>query len=424
MPPDDLTGQLLHVTAERVAHGGHVVARHEGRVVFVRHALPGEQVVCQVTAGDSGDRFLRADAVTILEASPHRVEPPCRYAGPGGCGGCDWQHAALAYQRELKAEVVGEQLRRLGGVTGPAGQVTVRPVPGDADGVRWRTRMDFAVDADGRAGLRRHRDNAVVPLTDCLIAHPAIAESGIFERRFQGARALRAIVTGDGVRVRPDPALDAEPVPAVVERVRWPGGEATFEVAEDGFWQVHPGAPTTFVAEVLDRLRPRPGERVLDLYAGAGLFTVPLADAVGESGKVVAVEGDATAVRHGERNTVGHPQVSWVRGDVARVLRTPPRPGRSSGGRSGRRPPPVPGRADLVVLDPPRKGAGAQVVAQVVARHPRLLAYIACDPASLGRDVRTFAGAGYRLVSAVAFDAFPMTHHVETIAVFGPATGS
>ncbi len=185
-------GELVEVTTEGVAQGGWCVARPPGLpVIFVRHALPGERVMARVTEVTS--TFARADAVEILAASPDRVEPPCPVARPGGCGGCDWQHAALPAQRALKAAVVGEQLRRLAGIDR---EVTVEPMPGDdgpqggRNGLGWRTRVQFAVDADGMAGLRAHRSHEVIDIGDCLIAHPGIRDLEI-PRRQLGRRECR-----------------------------------------------------------------------------------------------------------------------------------------------------------------------------------------------------------------------------------------
>ena len=224
------------MVVERIAHGGHCVARLHatdgpGRVVFVRHALPGERVVVEITEGTDGDRFWRGDAVEVPEPSPDRVEAPCPYAGPGRCGGCDLQHVALGRQRGLKAEVVREQLTRLAGLDV---EVVVEPVPGDEDGLRWRTRQRYVELPGGARGMRKHRSHEVVEVDDCLIA-------GV---------ATDHVVHG---------------VP--------------FEVEDDGFWQVHPGAPSVLVDTVLDLLVPRPGESALDLYAGVGLFSRFLADA-------------------------------------------------------------------------------------------------------------------------------------------------
>ena len=358
-------GERFTVEVGPVAHGGHFVARlpeGEGsRVVFVRHALPGETVEIEVTEGGEGDRFWRADAVSVVTASPDRVEPPCPYAGPDACGGCDFQHVTLPAQRELKGAVVREQLARLAGLDL---DVTVEPVPGDENGLRWRTRHRYVELPDGRRGMRKHRSHEVVPVDDCLI------------EAVPGGRA-------------PD-----SPAAEVVETRH---GTRRFTRAAAGFWQVHPGAPRVLVESVLDLLAPRQGESVLDLYAGVGLFAGFLAHAVGPTARVVAVEADRGACQHARHNL--GPDAEVATGPVDRVLAASYR-----------------NDFDLVVLDPPREGAKRQVVEQVVDRSPRAVAYVACDPAALARDVAIFAEHGYRLRALRAFDLFPMTHHVECVA--------
>src|SRR6266568_9177836 len=178
-------GTLVELTVSDVAHGGWCVAREAGgRVVFVRHALPGERVRARITGTTA--KFARAEAVEIITASPDRVTPPCAHARPGGCGGCDWQHASLAAQRRLKASVIAQQLRRIAGLDR---EVTVEPLPGDEDGLGWRTRVRFAVRPDGLAGLRRHRSHAIVDVGTCPIAHPLVNEIGITGRRWAGAES-------------------------------------------------------------------------------------------------------------------------------------------------------------------------------------------------------------------------------------------
>src|SRR6516165_1008114 len=175
-------GEAVEVTTEDVAQGGWCVARPLGLpVLFVRHALPGERVVARVTEVTS--RFARADAVEIRAPSPDRVAAPCPYAHPGGCGGCDWQHASLPAQRALKAAVVRQQLRRIAGIER---DVTVEPVPGDHYGLGWRTRVKFAVGRDGVAGLRRHRSHEIMPISDCLIAHPLVEAAAVTGQRWPG----------------------------------------------------------------------------------------------------------------------------------------------------------------------------------------------------------------------------------------------
>ena len=411
---ESLVGSRWTVEVGGVAHGGHCVARHEGRVVFVRHALPGERVVALVTEGNDGDSFVRADAVEVLEASPDRVAAPCRFAGPGLCGGCDFQHVDVEAQRRLKADVVREQFARVARM--PDVDVEVRPVPGDADGLRWRTRVEFAVDAEERAGLRAHRSREVVRIDDCLIATEGVIASGVLDTEWEGCASVDVIdaVHPDEPVLVPVPAgaegkgtdwseTPKGPVGGLVgELVRQGDWEGEYVVAARGFWQVHPGAASTFLSRVVDLLGAGPGDRVLDLYAGSGLFTMRLGELVERDGVVLGVEGDAVAVANGERNTEHLANVEWRAARVDRELRSLVRQGVT---------------ADLAVLDPPRTGAGKEVMALLAQVAPRRVVYVACDPAALARDVRQAAEHGYTMTSLEGWDAFPMTHHVECIAV-------
>ncbi|MFZ1285474.1 MAG: TRAM domain-containing protein, partial [Candidatus Phosphoribacter sp.] len=262
---ESLVGTVIEVEVGSVAHGGFCVARHEGRVVFVRHTMPGERVRARVTEGGTENRFLRADAVEILTAAAERVDPRCRHAGPGGCGGCDWQHVSLPAQRELKAAVVEEQLRRLAGLERP---VRVEALPGDDSGFHWRTRMEFAVGPDGRAGLRPHRSHAVLPITECPIAHPDLLTTDVLGQDWTGERALDVVVADSGTVVVPVPSGGSGPeITQLVAADRWSG---ELRLAARGFWQVHPSAAAALVDRVLGGLAAQRGERVLDLYAGVG----------------------------------------------------------------------------------------------------------------------------------------------------------
>lgn len=396
-----LVGERYTVDVGPVAHGGHFVARHEGRVIFVRHTLPGEPVVVEVTEGDEGSKFLRADAVEVLSPSADRVSPPCPFAGPGRCGGCDFQHVSLPAQRGLKAAVVAEQLSRLAGLDV---DVVVEPVPGDHEGLDWRTRVQLAVDRDGRPGLRRHRSREIEHVDRCLIAHPDLPP--VLDRTWPGLDGVEAIVstTGERLRVLTGPGGIEPDGPEVLHEDV--AGRA-FEVSGSGFWQVHPGAADALVSAVLEALAPQPGERALDLYSGVGLFSAFLARAVGQDGSVVAVEADPVAVADAERNLADLPQVTPVVDRVERALRL---------GAVG-------DRCDVVVLDPPRVGAKRDVVSAVAGLEPRAVAYVACDPGALARDVAIFAEHGYRLASLRAFDIFPMTHHVECVALLTRSNG-
>lgn len=392
-----VVGETFEVDVGPVAHGGHCVARHEGRVVFVRHALPGERVRVTVTEGAATSKFWRADATEVLTPSRDRVAPPCPWAGPARCGGCDWQHASLPAQRALKATVVREQLAHLAGIER---DVVVEAVPGDVDGLGWRSRVHYAVDGAGRAGLRRHRSHEVARIDWCRIAHPLVVEARVPDERWpseSSVEVVASVATGERLVL-----VDAAPGGTVTEVAA--GRE--FRVSGSGFWQVHPGAAETLLDSVLGGLEPRPGESALDLYCGVGLFAAMLAQRLGPGGRVTAVESDASAASDARHNLADLPTVRVERGRVDHVLR-----------RLRLR------RADLVVLDPPRSGAGKAVVDLLSRVKARRIAYVACDPAALARDLRWFRErGGYELVDLRAFDLFPMTAHVECVAILGPAS--
>jgi tRNA/tmRNA/rRNA uracil-C5-methylase (TrmA/RlmC/RlmD family) len=417
-----LVGARFEVLVGPVAHGGFCVARHEGRAVFVRHALPGERVLAEVTEGHGNDRYLRADAVEVLEASADRVAAPCRYAGPGRCGGCDWQHAAPEAQRALKAAVIEEQLRRLAGIER---RVVVEPAPGTGDGLGWRTRVQFAVDEQGRAGLRKSRSHDVVPIEACAIAAPGVEQVGVERRSWPGVAGVEVIASAGSsdraVVVTPLPKPEGRmpivelDVPVSVLRGDGEGGTSrvhgraqvrevaagrTFKVSGSGFWQVHPAAADLLSQAVLEAVDARPGETAMDLYCGVGLFAAGLAAAVGPTGEVVAVESERAAVADARANLAEFEQVVLVEDRVDRAVAKAPE------GFA----------AEVVVLDPPRAGAGRAVVAGIAGLRPRVVAYVACDPAALARDLGYFAEQGYTLSGLRAFDLFPMTHHVECVA--------
>ncbi|MFI6645187.1 class I SAM-dependent RNA methyltransferase [Streptomyces sp. NPDC050504] len=430
-----LVGEEYEVEVGPVAHGGHCIARTEGgRVLFVRHALPGERVVARITDGAETSRFLRADAVEILTASKDRVEAPCPFAGPGKCGGCDWQHAKPGAQRRLKGEVLAEQLQRLAGLTPEeAGwDGTVMPAEGDklpaGQVPAWRTRVQYAVDDEGRIGLRRHRSHEVEPVDHCMIAAPGVSELGVEKREWPGMASLEAIAaTGSHDRqvvLTPRPGARLPIVeldkPVSVLRVGEKDGAVhqvhgrafvreradgrTYRVGMGGFWQVHPQAADTLVKAVMQGLMPRKGETALDLYCGVGLFAGAIAERIGDKGAVLGIELGKRAVEDARHNLKDLDRVRIEQGKVEQVL---PRTRITE--------------CDLIVLDPPRAGAGKQTVRHLASLGARRIAYVACDPAALARDVAYFAEAGYRMRTLRAFDLFPMTQHLECVAILEPA---
>ncbi|MFE2494451.1 class I SAM-dependent RNA methyltransferase [Streptomyces scopuliridis] len=434
-PQASLIGEEYEVEVGPVAHGGHCIARTaEGRVLFVRHALPGEKIVARVTEGEEDSRYLRADAVKIIEPSKDRVEAPCPYAGPGRCGGCDWQHAKPGAQRRLKGEVIAEQLQRLAGLTPEeAGwDGTVMPAPGDklpaGEVPAWRSRVQYAVDENGRAGLRKHRSHDVEPVEHCMIATEGVSELGVERREWPQIATVEAIAaSGSGDRQviltpreggrlplveldKPVSVLRVDERDGGVHRVhgrafvRERADGRTYRVGMGGFWQVHPQAPQLLVEAVMQGLMPRKGETALDLYCGVGLFAGAIAERVGETGAVLGIESGKRAVEDARHNLQDLPRVRIEQGKVDQVL---PRTRITE--------------TDLIVLDPPRAGAGKQTVKHLAGLGARRIAYVACDPAALARDLAYFQEGGYRPRTLRAFDLFPMTHHVECVAVLEPA---
>jgi tRNA/tmRNA/rRNA uracil-C5-methylase (TrmA/RlmC/RlmD family) len=394
-------GDRVVVEVGAVAHGGHCVARHEGQVLFVRHALPGETVAARVTSLGRKGRFVRADAVEVLVASPDRREAPCPVAP--ACGGCDWQHVTPQAQRRLKEDVVREAMTRFAGITLPdtfCVDAVVDPHPlGDApvaEGLGWRTRGTLGVDGTGRAGFLAHRSHRVVVGGQCAQLHPRLAPLRLFDRSWpQGRVGFVAPSLGEPL------AFTESAAPEGVIHERADGG--TWSVAPDGFWQVHPGAPDALVGHVRRMLDPQAGERLVDLYAGVGLLGLSLARGASGVREVTLVEGDRRACELAAGNA-GDLPATVVRSGVDRWVA---RPGALEG-------------VDLVVLDPPRTGAGSTVVEAIASARPRAVAYVACDPVALARDLATFGDRGLVLEELVALDLFPTTHHVECVAKLVP----
>lgn len=333
-------------------------------------------------------KVIEADAVELLDRSADRVEPACGVAGPGGCGGCDLQHASPSAQVRWKAAVIGDALHRQGGFSEgevAALAVTVRPLPQGSLG--WRIAARWHATADGRPGFRRwHRDDVIAVESCPVLAAPLRAAMG------DALGAGRARLGTDGAvgegRARTE------------QRVR----HRRWSVSGAGFWQGHIDAASVLVDLVLDHAAPAPGQQWWDLYAGAGLFAAFLGESVGPSGRVLAVESSPESLRDARRALHDLPQVQLRRADAAAApalwaeLTTD-----AVGG---------------IVLDPPRSGAGEPVVRAMAASGAGRIVAVSCDPVTFARDARLLRGSGYDLTRLDALDAFPMTHHVETVATF------
>jgi tRNA/tmRNA/rRNA uracil-C5-methylase (TrmA/RlmC/RlmD family) len=414
---------LVTLTCTGPANGGTVVARHDNRVVFVRHAAPGETVTARVLDPRPDARFWHAEAIEVLEASPDRVPSVWPEAGPDGIGGADYAFIALPAQRRIKTEVLVDLLTRARVDPELVAEVGVEPAPHDPDGLRWRTRAQFAV-AGGRAGMRGWRSHDVLDVGDNPLVTEDIHRLGIEHVAYPsdvtrvdvmapyGGTPL-VVVSGEN----PHPEL----VPASWSgaRVAWrtkrgivPGtgpaevdervGDEVFRVSGTGFWQVHRGAAAELSRTVLAALRAEPGWTVWDLFAGAGLFTIQIARALGPTGTVRGVEGAARAVHDLEHNATRLEDAAPVTAAVSDVLEwvtgTDEAP-------------------DAVVLDPPRAGAGVALITELCARVKQRMVYVSCDAATLARDLAAAQKSGWRVVSLRALDLFPHTHHLECVAV-------
>ena len=420
------------VRIERYADQGRCVAHIDGRVVFVRFALPGELVTVELDEPHArDDRFWTGEVCEVLEASDDRVPPAWPLAGPlasgGGVGGADLVHVSLPGQLRWKAATVREQMRRLGRADV---DVSVERMPGDeeAGGLHWRTRIEMVADEEGFASMRRRGSHVRVRLDDMPLASRALLDvarrAHVWDGGFEPGARIRLAVPeprdgGDGI-TGDDPGTDAnfavmvdggltEGSRRLTERIRVDGRDFRYGVEASGFWQIHREAPMRLPVHVLSLMREAldgaESAVLWDLYSGSGLFSLPLAALAAPRTRMLTVEGAPDAVASARRNLrdAGLDAVDARCGDVARTLTQVPADL---------------ARPDVVVLDPPRAGARAGVCRRIAESGCRAVIYVACDPTSLARDTATLGELGYEPRDVRAFDIYPMTHHVETVALF------
>ena len=386
-------GREFETTIEKVAHGGVFVARHEGRVVFVSHVIPGEVARVRVFE-DRGGSFCRAEPLEIIKPSPDRVRHFWKSAGVGGAGGAEFGHINLARQRELKADVLEEALSRMAGIEM---RVPVEAAPGDDErnGLGYRMRVQLHVDEAGFAGPYRERSHEVVRVKDLPLASEEIVELSVHTKNWQDVSKIEIAASSTGqLQWKIDKKLKGD------ERLIERAAGRTFRISGGGFWQVHRAAPELLANCVIDfaaKAGFKKDENNLDLYGGVGLFASTLAGRFGKDIRITTVEAFKQATEDAKLNIADMPKSHAVCAPVERFLNTQK-------------------TADTVVLDPPRSGAGNKVVGQILGLKPRHVIYVACDPIALARDLKQFLAAGYDLAGIRAFDLFPHTHHVECVA--------
>lgn len=392
-------GEILRVEIEKVAHGGHFIARYQGAVIFVRHAIPGELVEIEITSAEKS--LYRADVVAVIEASQYRVSPPCRYAGI--CGGCDFLHIDTREQRSLKSDVISEQYARIAKM-----EVDVE-VEEVSQPLQWRTRYAASTDSKGEIGFKAARSNEVIPISTCPIVISEIDFPTLPMNRIKNNQRVEVALDTDGNRTisqmnQRTQREDARGAIEIIEgepTLHYSVGQSEFNVSHTSFWQSNINAPARLVAAVMEYAQPRTGEHLLDLYGGVGLFAAAALPSIGAGGRIDIVEGSESAIKDAESNFLDVDNVHTHCGDVAKIIRKFK-------------------RADLIILDPPRTGATKSVIERLVSISARAIIYIACDPAALARDTVYLREGGYSLTAIRAFDLFPMTHHIESIALFTP----
>jgi len=387
-------GEVIEVQIGPVAHGGHFVARYNGQVIFVRHGITDELVKIKITSVSS--KIAHADVIEVLKPSENRVSPPCKYAG--SCGGCDFQHIEINAQRKYKSAIVKEQFLRIGKMDLDALGFDLKVQALEpTNGLHWRTRMDFAVSPQGGIGFFGARSNEVVEIKDCLIADERMNVAELSGRSWKSdARVEVAVSSTNEISVMRSGRSISGPT-QIVEQV----GGNSFKISPVSFWQSHKAAPVELTKAVLALLGIKNGDNVCDLYSGVGLFAAAILKEVGDRGFVTLIESDKTAITDARKIFLNKENVKILQGLVAQQLA-------------------VVKRADLILLDPPRTGAGEVVIQQMVKFRPRKIVYVACDPAALARDAKTLEESGYKLDHIQAFDLFPMTQHIECVAGFSP----
>lgn len=395
MNGESACGELILVTGAP-ANGGSCIAHHEGRVVFVRYALPGERVRVRVTA-DRGS-YWHAEVVEVLEASTERTDSLCPIAGVDGAGCCDLAFVVPEAARALKAQVVANQLDRLGGHswTGTAETLSGTGSTG------WRTRVRLDVGADRHPGFHRYHSEELV--TDLRCGQlPAGMVNGLAGPDWPAGAHVHVVVDDDGERhvlrtVRQGKRTVSKVIEGnyhAVQRV----GARSWRVPVTAFWQSHRDGARVYSELVADWAQPASGATAWDLYGGAGVFAAVLGAAVGESGRVLTVDTARGASGAARAALADLPQVEVATDSVRRALTAQDRV------------------ADVAVLDPPRTGAGREVIDLMAAAGVPRVVHIGCEAASFARDIGLYRGHGYTVERIRVFEAFPLTHHVECVAL-------
>lgn len=411
---------IVQVQISAMANGGQALGRYEGQIIFVPGAIPGETVRARIVQAHK--RWSQAELVSVLEASPHRIEPPCAYYGR--CGGCHFQHIDYETQLGYKRLVVIEQLQRLGHIEEPA----VAPVIGMAEPWFWRNHVQFSVDESGRLGFQSRRSHRIVPVDRCLLLHPLLGdlyEALELDWPELTRLSLRAgIQTGERMCIFETsddnaPELEVDfPLSCVfrsstgIDMVLVGHGwynevlrGKTFRVSAQSFFQVNTGQ-TEVVLDSIERfIEPQAQDTLLDVYCGVGTLSLAMQDKVG---RIIGVEENPGSLQDAIVNakvdadaSVGpKDSVTFIQASAEAAL------------------PELRERVTKIILDPPRQGCKPEALTQMIRLAPSHIVYVSCDPTTLARDAVRLIESGYELIQVQPVDMFPQTFHIETISLW------
>ena len=382
-------GDIVKLDIGIIVHGGHFIARHNNQVVFVRHGISGEVANVKITSIKSKLAF--GDAIEILKPSKDRVKPLCKYSKPDGCGGCDFQHISPKIQIILKKNIVRDQFKRIAKIDINPDVISVEPFVG----LHWRSRLDLAISNNGKAGLYSYKSNKVVEIDECIIAVEKINKSEVFSKNWDGMDRLSLSVSSEdelNISRLGKTIIGSNELKEIVE-------DDTYIISPNSFWQSHKNAPKLLLQQVIKFADIKPGNIVCDLYGGAGLFTSPMARLTGDAGEVHLIERDNDCIKDAKKMFGSKKNIIIHHGRVEQKL------GKIK-------------NINIIILDPPRNGAGKQVIHQIIDKKPKSIVYVSCDPTSLARDTNILLNNNYTLDNLIGLDLFPMTHHIECIALF------
>lgn len=411
-----MANQIISLAVTAMADSGQALGRHEGKVVFVAGALPGEQV--RVRFVEMHKRWARAELLSVLKASPQRIEPPCPYFGK--CGGCHFQHINYPAQLEYKQQIVTEQLRRIGHLDAPPVSSTL----GMDEPWFYRNHIEFSVTDGGQLGFQAQHSHQIIPIEQCLLAHPLVDElHAAFDLEWPELTRLSlrsGIHTGQQMCIletvddqAPEIEIDM-PLSCLLRR-----GDGTdmvligqsaywellrgrsFRISSNSFFQVNTLQAERMIDIVEQYLEPSSQDTLLDIYCGVGALSLSFA---GQVGRIIGIEGHPAAIQDAQFNTQENEQATFIKGNAAQVL------------------PEIKTRVDKVIVDPPRKGCEPEVLTEIVRLAPERIVYVTCDPTTLARDAAQLGQHGYVLAQAQPIDLFPQTFHIETVTLWRRAT--